>query len=115
MTTLEDKTGVSKGGNAAIAASRTKELGSWCLAKAVTDSPCNAVTSTTVIETSSNPVHHAPWNIGKIVGQKAPFKVKDIWALRVRDQGISVSYPAEDFYRVGYGFPLANRRTSHEI
>jgi integrase len=27
-----------------------------------------------------------PWNKGKIVGQKAPFKVKDIWALRVRLQ-----------------------------
>ena len=26
------------------------------------------------------------WNKGKIVGQKAPFKVKDIWALRVRLQ-----------------------------
>jgi hypothetical protein len=27
-----------------------------------------------------------PWNKGKIVGQKAPFRVKDIWALRVRLQ-----------------------------
>ena len=27
-----------------------------------------------------------PWNKGKIVGQKAPFKLKDIWALRVRLQ-----------------------------
>ena len=25
-----------------------------------------------------------PWSKGKIVGQKAPFKLKDIWALRVR-------------------------------
>lgn len=25
-----------------------------------------------------------PWNKGKIVGQKAPLKLKDIWALRVR-------------------------------
>ena len=25
-----------------------------------------------------------PWNKGKFVGQKAPFKLKDIWALRVR-------------------------------
>lgn len=31
-----------------------------------------------------NTVHREPWNKGKIVGQKAPFKVKDIWALRVR-------------------------------
>ena len=27
--------------------------------------------------------HREPWNKGKIVGQKAPFKVNDIWALRV--------------------------------
>jgi integrase len=27
-----------------------------------------------------------PWNKGKIVGQKPPFKTKDIWALRVRLQ-----------------------------
>jgi hypothetical protein len=27
-----------------------------------------------------------PWNKGKIVGQKSPFKLKDIWALRVRLQ-----------------------------
>ena len=27
-----------------------------------------------------------PWNKGKLVGQKAPFKVKDIWAIRVRLQ-----------------------------
>lgn len=28
----------------------------------------------------------APWNKGKIVGQKAPFKLKDIWAIRIRLQ-----------------------------
>ena len=27
-----------------------------------------------------------PWNKGKLVGQKAPLKLKDIWALRVRLQ-----------------------------
>lgn len=31
-------------------------------------------------------IHREPWNKGKIVGQKAPFKLKDIWALRVRLQ-----------------------------
>jgi integrase len=34
----------------------------------------------------ANTVHYEPWNKGKIVGQKAPFKVKEIWALRVRLQ-----------------------------
>ena len=36
--------------------------------------------------TVANAVHREPWNKGKIVGQKAPFKLKDIWALRVRLQ-----------------------------
>jgi hypothetical protein len=34
----------------------------------------------------ANVVSRAPWNKGKIVGQKAPFKPKDIWALRVSFQ-----------------------------
>jgi hypothetical protein len=33
-----------------------------------------------------NTAHREPWNKGKIVGQKTPFKLKDIWALRVRLQ-----------------------------
>ena len=36
--------------------------------------------------TASNAVHREPWNKGKLVGQKAPFKLKDIWAIRVRLQ-----------------------------
>jgi integrase len=28
----------------------------------------------------------SPWNKGKIVGQKAPLKLKDIWAIRIRQQ-----------------------------
>ena len=35
---------------------------------------------------NANAVHREPWNKGKIVGQKAPFKLKDIWAIRVRLQ-----------------------------
>jgi hypothetical protein len=27
-----------------------------------------------------------PWNKGKLVGQKAPLKIRDIWAIRVRLQ-----------------------------
>lgn len=38
------------------------------------------------METATSSVHREPWNKGKIVGQKAPFKLKDIWALRVRLQ-----------------------------
>ena len=29
------------------------------------------------METAADTVHREPWNKGKIVGQKAPFKVKD--------------------------------------
>jgi len=38
------------------------------------------------METAGNATHCEPWNKGKIVGQKAPFKLKDIWAMRVRLQ-----------------------------
>lgn len=27
--------------------------------------------------------HHQPWNKGKLIGQKAPLKLKDIWAIRI--------------------------------
>jgi integrase len=33
-----------------------------------------------------NSAARAPWNKGKIVGQKTPFKLKEIWAIRVRLQ-----------------------------
>ena len=38
------------------------------------------------MESVTSAIHREPWNKGKIVGQKSPFKVKDIWALRVRLQ-----------------------------
>src|ERR1700721_3614720 len=36
--------------------------------------------------TNCNSIAKPPWNKGKIVGQKAPFKLKEIWAIRVRLQ-----------------------------
>ena len=36
--------------------------------------------------TAAKATYREPWNKGKIAGQKAPFKLKDIWALRVRLQ-----------------------------
>jgi integrase len=30
--------------------------------------------------------HHQPWNKGKLLGQKSPLKLKDIWAVRIRLQ-----------------------------
>lgn len=38
------------------------------------------------MEDSSKKSHHEPWNKGKLVGQKAPFKLKEIWAIRARFQ-----------------------------
>ena len=38
------------------------------------------------MENSFEHVQHAPWNKGVIVGQKSPFKLKEIWAIRVRLQ-----------------------------
>ncbi len=35
---------------------------------------------------AANTAHYEPWNKGKIVGRKAPSKVKEIWAIRVRLQ-----------------------------
>ena len=33
-----------------------------------------------------NPKPRTPWNKGKIIGQKAPLKLRDIWAIRIRPQ-----------------------------
>ena len=38
------------------------------------------------METTATPARQGSWNKGKLVGQKAPLKVKDIWAIRVRLQ-----------------------------
>ena len=32
------------------------------------------------------PQKHIPWNKGKLIGQKAPLKLKEIWAIRIRLQ-----------------------------
>jgi hypothetical protein len=33
-----------------------------------------------------NSIHHEPWNRGKLVGQKPPLELKEIWAIRIRLQ-----------------------------
>jgi len=38
------------------------------------------------MERTSSQSRPEPWNKGKLVGQKAPFKLKEIWAIRVRLQ-----------------------------
>jgi len=38
------------------------------------------------MECTTSPHTHTPWNKGKLVGQKAPFKPQEVWAIRVRLQ-----------------------------
>lgn len=38
------------------------------------------------METTVDRSTEAPWTKGKLVGQKAPFKLKEIWAIRIRLQ-----------------------------
>ena len=33
-----------------------------------------------------NPQRRIPWNKGKLIGQKLPLKLKEIWAIRIRLQ-----------------------------
>lgn len=37
-------------------------------------------------EARNHPRQREPWNKGKLVGQKAPLRLKDIWAIRIRLQ-----------------------------
>lgn len=34
----------------------------------------------------NDPTTRVPWNKGKLIGQKAPLKLKEIWAIRIRPQ-----------------------------
>ena len=36
------------------------------------------------MENASDLHQHEPWNKGKLIGQKTPLKLKEIWAIRVR-------------------------------
>ena len=38
------------------------------------------------MEAASGGPLYQPWNKGKLVGQKAPLRLKDIWGIRVRLQ-----------------------------
>jgi integrase len=39
-----------------------------------------------IMESTCNRKTNTPWNKGKIVGQKTPFKLREIWAIRIRLQ-----------------------------
>ena len=38
------------------------------------------------MESTNSPLVPVPWNKGKLVGQKAPLKPKEVWAIRIRLQ-----------------------------
>ena len=38
------------------------------------------------MECKDSPHTHMPWNKGKLVGQNAPLKPKEVWAIRARLQ-----------------------------
>jgi Acyl-CoA dehydrogenase, C-terminal domain len=38
------------------------------------------------IDTAEVSSHRAPWNKGRLIGQKRPLKPKEVWAIRVRLQ-----------------------------
>jgi hypothetical protein len=37
-------------------------------------------------DTNDQNNHQVPWNKGKLIGQKSPLKLKEIWAIRIRLQ-----------------------------
>jgi hypothetical protein len=45
---------------------------------------CHGAVSCIVALTQSGPGE--PWNMGKLVGEKAPLRLKEIWAIRIRLQ-----------------------------
>ncbi|SOY70269.1 hypothetical protein CBM2592_B40098 [Cupriavidus taiwanensis] len=60
---------------------RQKRVGQRPLQQAQTESPF------TIMDTRNSPAApHVPWNKGKHTGQKAPLKLKEIWAIRTRLQ-----------------------------
>jgi integrase len=81
------------------------------------------------MEATSATRHHEPWNKGKLVGQKAPFKLKEIWGIRMRlqlsrrvrdlalfDLAIDSKLRASDFVKlrlsdIAHGQRIASRAT----
>ena len=52
------------------------------------------------MDATSSVVRREPWNKGKLVGQKAALKVKDIWAIQVR---LQIQARARDLALLGLG------------
>jgi hypothetical protein len=44
-----------------------------------------------IMEANNTIKAQEPWNKGKLIGQKAPFKPNEIWAIRVRLQAVKIA------------------------
>jgi hypothetical protein len=64
---------LAKGHEATIVAARANWLALQLREPAMENAHCTMIS-------------REPWNKGKLVGQKSPFKLKEIWAIRVRLQ-----------------------------
>jgi len=42
------------------------------------------------MECTNHPHTHVPWNKGKLVGQKAPFKPREVWASKPRSSTLRI-------------------------
>ena len=57
----------------------------------------------------------APWNKGKIVGQKRPFKLQEVWAIRIRRQLASrIRDYATESFGLGQKIIIQVDRSSHK-
>jgi hypothetical protein len=53
-------------------------------------------------EIRSDPTRE-PWNKGKLVGQKTPLKLKEVWTIRVRLQIPMMEYRCSEQGNLGHG------------
>ena len=77
-----------KGAHVPVACINSAAIQSWCeltfwMAGSQKLSP---QLTQSIVDTETASPTKAPWNKGKIVGQKAPLKLKDIWAILIRLQ-----------------------------
>lgn len=38
------------------------------------------------MDNTTGAINHEPWDKGKLIGQKSPLKIKEIWSIRIRLQ-----------------------------
>lgn len=57
------------------------------------------------MESVASAIHREPWEQGKIVGQKSPRSVKDIWVLRATTDG--APNPGACTFQPGYRQQIA--------